>query len=282
MQTDNYDNVIESYDNEKNGNISDFSIKNEEMISPEQSSSQFMNYEMENFEQLIDKKLRNNTTIYLCKASNCFFETALNSSIVNHIREHHLIDTSMNGSLTFHDMNEKTALNLNRFKCKFNYCGASFPSYGCLVEHQKIHGNQTPIKAKQFSTNLINDHEKATDFNQTSDSFEQFDNEYNNRGLSSDKYKIETISRSSKGYSYNGELGIQNADKYSEIVQENDGITVSICKWSNCGYKSYVRGNMIRHIRKHTGDKPFICNINDCGQRFAYSTDVKIHQRRYH
>jgi uncharacterized Zn-finger protein len=116
---------------------------------------------------------------------------------------------------------------------------------------------------------------------QRSHSFEaEVKNEYNTRSIN-DKYKFDAI-KSGKSYSYNGELGIQNADKYSEMIWQKDGLCVNVCKWSNCGYKSYVRGNMIRHIRKHTGDKPFVCNFNNCGQRFAYSTDVKIHQRRDH
>ncbi len=278
VNVNDYD--IEFYDNERNGNISDSLTMSEDMIrSPEQSSSQFGNYNVQNFSHLIDKELRNSTLMYLCKANDCFFETALSSSIVSHIREHHFIDTSINGSATIHDINESTAHNLNRFQCQFNYCNASFPSYGCLVEHQKIHGNQMP---NQLSTNSLQESAPIMSATiQRSHSFEaEVKNEYNTRSIN-DKYKFDAI-KSGKSYSYNGELGIQNADKYSEMIWQKDGLCVNVCKWSNCGYKSYVRGNMIRHIRKHTGDKPFVCNFNNCGQRFAYSTDVKIHQRRDH
>jgi hypothetical protein len=270
---------IEFCDNEANGNISDSMTMSEDMISPEQSSSQFGNYNVQNYSHLIDKERRNSTLMYLCKANDCLFETALSPLIVSHIREHHFIDTSINGSVNIHDINESTAHNLNRFQCKFNYCNASFPSYGCLVEHQKIHGNQIP---NQLSTNLKQECAPTMSAtNQRSHSFEtEVNNEYNTRSFNN-KYKFDVI-KSGKSYSYNGELGIQNADKYSEMIWQKDGLCVNVCKWSNCGYKSYVRGNMIRHIRKHTGDKPFVCNFNNCGQRFAYSTDVKIHQRRDH
>uniref|UniRef100_A0A8D8Z031 Transcriptional repressor CTCFL n=1 Tax=Cacopsylla melanoneura TaxID=428564 RepID=A0A8D8Z031_9HEMI len=43
----------------------------------------------------------------------------------------------------------------------------------------------------------------------------------------------------------------------------------------SCDYHSYNSNNMRKHIRKHTGDKPFICKY--CHAHFAENTTLKKH-----
>uniref|UniRef100_A0A8D8WXV7 RE1-silencing transcription factor n=1 Tax=Cacopsylla melanoneura TaxID=428564 RepID=A0A8D8WXV7_9HEMI len=47
-----------------------------------------------------------------------------------------------------------------------------------------------------------------------------------------------------------------------------------------CTYYTYLKSNMIRHIRSHFGDKPFKCQF--CDYSSVENRSLKIHLRKKH
>ncbi|KPM05800.1 zinc finger domain-containing protein 13 [Sarcoptes scabiei] len=81
------------------------------------------------------------------------------------------------------------------------------------------------------------------------------------------------------------------------------------CKWQNCAYSTIRSDSIVRHMRKHTGErpykcwfcsyatiqnsalkihmrrhtgeKPYVCKFPDCGKRFAVLNTLVVHERTH-
>ena len=53
------------------------------------------------------------------------------------------------------------------------------------------------------------------------------------------------------------------------------------CDYENCDFRCAAPSEMVKHIRKHTGERPFICDFLECGKGFTQKSAMIIHKRRH-
>jgi KRAB domain-containing zinc finger protein len=50
---------------------------------------------------------------------------------------------------------------------------------------------------------------------------------------------------------------------------------------ASCGRGFAVNSHLSRHLRTHTGEKPFTCTQPECGRVFARSAALDVHMRTH-
>ena len=54
------------------------------------------------------------------------------------------------------------------------------------------------------------------------------------------------------------------------------------CNWPGCEYTTQYANSIQLHIRSHTNERPFVCDVSDCGKGFANELRLIQHKKALH
>ena len=67
--------------------------------------------------------------------------------------------------------------------------------------------------------------------------------------------------------------------KFISLIFSSTGEKPYQCAWKDCGWKFARSDELTRHYRKHTGDRPFQCQL--CERAFSRSDHLALHMKRH-
>ncbi|XP_054152440.1 uncharacterized protein LOC128951216 [Oppia nitens] len=200
---------------------------------------------LDNIKKYCDEKLFNNNIVYACKWTDCKFVSKTRNNVLSHSHHKHICPNRMLAN------NQKKPI-INFRKTKAFNDRTSPPTALPLIDESHCESNSSLDSMGKTEPEVLG--------------------------------------------TFGTQESLDNFVKYSEEIMV-DNKTVFVCHYPNCfvtvprnrsyspgildKYTSYVtdfKHNMIRHIRRHCNDKPFVCGINGCEKRFSCSSQHKSHQ----
>jgi hypothetical protein len=177
------------------------------------------------------------TVWYHCDIEGCIHKTKYKSNLSHHRKTH--FPTIFTG----------------KFICDFVGCGKECPTKGQLTKHRKTHSNLRNFVCKHLD--CTKSYKTATDLAE------------HQRCHTNNYYVCKYVQCKFKTF---------NGGTFSRHVRtHNDVPKTIICPEDGCEAAFYEQNQLEAHMIIHTNQKPFLCNVENCGKSYNNNGSLQHH-----
>lgn len=153
-------------------------------------------------------------------------------------------------------------------------------SANCKIKRKKIKTNRSRSSSSSNSSSRSN----STDIDRSKNSGAMYPCEVCRQSFSLlSKYNKHMIQHKNNGGSTVSNNGKDESSESDDEMKKDDGFISKlgeIFKCDECGKSFKLKESLKSHQRKHTGEKPYICNV--CNKKFARNSGLLYHLKHVH